>query len=147
MILVHWSATSSKPFNLVEYSGFIALWRFLNSRRTRVVLPSSNKFKKQLIKASVSVMNRVKAQIHREAEYFAMSTGIWSSETMESYMAITIHYMTKAYNMKDLNWKLLHYKDHGQIIISESLGMNPSQNLNWRRTRCPWLCKTMPPML
>jgi hypothetical protein len=38
--------------------------------------------------------------MHNEMDYFAMTTDIWSSRVMESYMAKTIHYLTEDFEMK-----------------------------------------------
>lgn len=43
--------------------------------------------------------------MRREAEYFSMTTGIWISRTLNSYMVITMHYLTKAFTMKDVTLK------------------------------------------
>ena len=99
-ILVNWIATLLQPFLLVRDSGFVALWRFLNALRTQVDPPSRNKVKGQVVKASEYVMMRVTKKMESEMDYFAMTTDIWSSRTMKSYMAITIHYLTAEFVMR-----------------------------------------------
>lgn len=125
-LLVHWSATSLRPFTQVEDPGFVALWTFLNSLRTRVQPPSRNKHKEQLIKISNLVMKKVREKIQRETDYFAMTTDIWSSRTMESYMAITIHYLTTEFVMKDFTLEVTplqgsHTGDYIREFWSESI--------------------------
>jgi hypothetical protein len=46
------------------------------------------------------VMKRVQEKMRNEMDYFAMTTDIWSSRVMESYMAETIHYLTEDFEMK-----------------------------------------------
>ena len=38
--------------------------------------------------------------MRNEMDYFAMTTDIWSSRVMESYMAETIHYLTEDFEMQ-----------------------------------------------
>ena len=66
----------------------------------QVKLPSRNKVKGQVVKASKYMMKRVSKKMESEIDYFAMTTDIWSSRTMKSYMAITIHYLTAEFVMR-----------------------------------------------
>ena len=48
------------------------------------------------------VMRKVKTKIASETDYFAMTTDIWSSRVMESFMAETLHYLTEDFKMVNL---------------------------------------------
>ena len=48
------------------------------------------------------VMRKGKTKIASETDYFAMTTDIWSSRVMESFMAETLHYLTEDFKMVNL---------------------------------------------
>lgn len=100
-LLLQWISTSLRPFLLVEDAGFVELWHFLNQLKKKVDPPKRAKLQGQILKVSEAVMDNVTVQMESDAEYFSMTTDIWSSRTMESYMALTIHYLTADFLMKE----------------------------------------------
>jgi hypothetical protein len=99
--LVNWTAMSLRPFTIImKMKGFLKFVNWMNSLRTNFTAPSQNKHTNQLVKLSDMVMKRVQEKMRNEMDYFAMTTDIWSSRVMESYMAETIHYLTEDFEMK-----------------------------------------------
>ena len=48
------------------------------------------------------VEKKIVEEIKNNVEYFCVTTDIWSSRVMESYMAETLHYVTEAFDMRTL---------------------------------------------
>ena len=99
-LLVKWTSKCLRPFKIVEDSGFKEFCAFLNQLRSRYELPSRNKHRYQMMKLAECVMNKVKEGIKEELEYYSITTDIWSSRVMQSFMAVTLHYLTEAFDMK-----------------------------------------------
>lgn len=50
--------------------------------------------------------------------YFAMTTDIWSSRVMESYMAETLHYLTEDFEMRNLTFEVTPFRgSHTALTI------------------------------
>ena len=45
--------------------------------------------------------NEINTQIHREMNYFSTTTNLWSSRRMTALMALTLHYLTEDFQMRD----------------------------------------------
>lgn len=98
-ILVHWTCTSLCPFSIIEDEGFLKFAQWLNKQKTSFKFPSRNKHKQQLMSLSKLVENNIINKIENDMEYFCLTTDIWSSRVMESYMAETLHYITPDFEM------------------------------------------------
>lgn len=46
-------------------------------------------------------MERVRATLREEMQFFALTSDIWTSLAMDSFMSLTIHYLTKDFKMKE----------------------------------------------
>jgi len=46
------------------------------------------------------VMNEVKETINMEMTYYSLTFDIWSSRVMQSFMAVTLHYLTEDFEVK-----------------------------------------------
>jgi len=65
------------------------------------------------------VMRKVKTKIASETDYFAMTTDIWSSRVMESFMAETLHYLTEDFKMVNLVLEVSPFHEsHTDVNIS-----------------------------
>ena len=85
------------PINTVSNEGFR---KMVNTLDKRYVIPSRNYFSKQALPALY--LNRW-GEIQRDVtavEYFATTTDLWSSRTMEPYKSLTSHYINGNFAMK-----------------------------------------------
>jgi len=80
---------------------------FLNQLRSRYELPSRTKHRNQMMKLAECVMNGVKEMINMEMTYYSLTFDIWSSRVMQSFMAVTLHYLTEEFEVKLLLLKSL----------------------------------------
>ena len=64
------------------------------------------------------VREKMKQKIEDEVTYFSGTTDIWSSRTMESFMAIMLHALSKDFEMINMALKVdpLKGKHTGQFI-------------------------------
>ena len=99
-LLVKWTSECLRPFKIVEDPGFVEFCQFLCQLRSRYSLPSRNKHRNQMMKLAECVMQKVKHTIKKEMDYYSMTTDIWSSRVMQSFMAVTLHYLTEEFDIK-----------------------------------------------
>ncbi len=106
-LLVKWTSESLRPFMIVEDSGFQEFCMFLNQLRSRYEFPSRTKHRNQMMKLEECVMNGVKETINMEMTYYGLTFDIWSSRVMQSFMAVTLYYLTDESEVKFLLLKSL----------------------------------------
>ena len=99
VLLVKWIAESLRTFLIVEDNGFLNFVDFLCNLHRQFSVPSRMKVKNQLMAFGELVRSKIKEKIKRDIKYFSITTDIWSSRTMESFMAITLHALTDDFNM------------------------------------------------
>ena len=81
------------PFNIVEWSGFKKL---LSKLDEQYEIPSRKYFTKMAV--YTDMRERIAKSV-KSAEYFSITTDMWSLGTMEPYLAVTVHYV-------DEDWEL-----------------------------------------
>ena len=99
-LIVKWISENLRPFQIVEDTGFIEYSTFLCRMRGQFAVPSRNKARNQLMKLANYVMGCVKLKLATEMECYSLTTDIWSSRVMQSFMALTLHYLTEDFEMK-----------------------------------------------
>ena len=67
------------------------------------------------------VQLKMKEKIKRDIKYLGNTTDIWSSRTMESFMAITLHALTEDFNMINMTLEVepLQGKHNGTYIMEK----------------------------
>lgn len=100
-LLLYWITTSLRPFKIVEDAGFIMLCEFLNGLNTKFEITERTRLSKQMTKLNKAVSINVKYKMKAEMDWFCVTTDIWTSRTMESFMAVTIHYLDADFRMKE----------------------------------------------
>ena len=118
-LLVKWTSKSLRPFKIVEDSGFKDFCMFLNQLRSRYEIPSRTKHRNQMMKIAECVMNGVKETIASEMTYYSMTFDIWSSRVMQSFMGVTLHYLTDNFQVRFLNCILLFFKLTSTLVLDE----------------------------
>ena len=86
-----------QPFSIVEDKGFR---QFINDLDPKYQLPSRQEIARTLLPA---LYEETKSQLSRElceASVIALTTDLWSSRHMQSFMTITAHFISKEWMLK-----------------------------------------------
>jgi zinc finger BED domain-containing protein 1 (E3 SUMO-protein ligase ZBED1) len=102
ILIVKWIAESLRPFTLVADAGFHEYTDFLCNLHRQFSIPSRKKVRDQLVIFGKLVRQKMKQKISQEVTHFSATTDIWSSGTMESFMAITFHAISPNFEMINL---------------------------------------------
>ena len=123
VLLVKWIAESLRPFLIVEDIGFLNFVDFLCNLHRQFSMPSQMKVRNQLMAFGELVQSKMKEKIKREIKYFSTTTDIWSSRTMESFMAITLQALTDDFNMINMTLEVepLQRKHTGTYIMEKMI--------------------------
>ena len=97
-ILVKWVAESLRPFTIVEDSGFRELVQFLCNLNKEFSVPGRQKLRSQLVLFAEMLREKIVEKIDKDVKFFSATTDIWSSRTMESFMALTLHSLTEDFH-------------------------------------------------
>ena len=117
-LLVHWVSKSLRPFTIVEDAGFRDIVDFLCNLNRNFSVPGRQKLQGQLVMYGELVREKMKQKIEDEVTYFSGTTDIWSSRTTESFMAITLHALSKDFEMINMTLEVdpLKGKHTGQFM-------------------------------
>ena len=97
-ILVKWVAESLRPFTIVEDSGFREFVQFLCNLNKEFSVPGRQKLRSQLVLFAEMLREKIVEKIDKDVKFFSATTDIWSSRTMESFMALTLHSLTEDFH-------------------------------------------------
>ncbi|CAB4428182.1 unnamed protein product [Rhizophagus irregularis] len=97
--LMNWVILDLKPFSVVESESFIDLVKKLDPHYR---LPSRHTIKRLIVKEFEQKRDIIRIFLQNLPFKVSLTCDIWSSIKMESFIAITIHYI-------DSNWKLCHF--------------------------------------
>lgn len=86
-VILKWISGSLRPFIIVEDDRFVQLIDFLCRIRGQFVVPSRKKVRKQVMKVAEYVMQDVKKTLAIEMRFFNLTTDIWTSRVMQSFLA------------------------------------------------------------
>ena len=133
--VTYYLAKDMASINTVQNDGFKHLVKTLDKRYQ---LPSRNYFSRTALPA---MYFKIKATIEEELQdvsYFAATTDLWSSRTMEPYMSLTVHFISSDFTMKSRCLQTAffpqdHTGDELAVGLVESL---KSWNLDEKRMVC-----------
>lgn len=107
------------PISTVNDPGFKALMKTMDKR---YVLPSRKYFSRVALPA---LYDKCRAEVEKDistAEYFATTTDLWSSRTMEPYISLTVHYIDADFTMKTKCLQTAFFPDdHTGVDIADGL--------------------------
>ena len=98
---VMWTATSLRPFKVVEDLFLQCMIDLAISVDGKLKLPSRNLNRGNIMKLAEWIKNEIKSQIHREMDYFSTTTDMWLSRRMTALMALTLYYLTEEFEMRE----------------------------------------------
>lgn len=67
----------------------------------RLKLPSRNKVKKDIDELAIRLANRIKKELQKYCLLYALTSDLWSSRTMQALLAMTIHFFTEDFTMRN----------------------------------------------
>ena len=97
--IMEWIILDLQPFSVVESESFIKL---INKLDPHYRLPSRHTIKRLIIDVFEEKRKIISNFFQNSTFKFSLTCDIWSSVKMESFMALTIHYI-------DSKWKLCHF--------------------------------------
>ncbi|MHA7927796.1 MAG: hypothetical protein ACX936_21570, partial [Marinobacter sp.] len=122
LLLVQWIGQSLRPFTIVEDQGFVAFSKFLCNLTTEFKLPSRQTVRNHLVQYGKLVHEKMKELIQEKVQDFSMTTDIWSSRTMQSFMAVTMHAIDNDFNLINLTLAVQPLRGrHTAALISSKL--------------------------
>ena len=98
-LIVEWIASSVRPFMISEDAGLQKVCDFAVLVDGRLNLPSRNKVKKDIDELAVKLASRMKDELQKYCLHYALTSNLWSSQTMQAFMAMTIHFLTEDFSM------------------------------------------------
>jgi uncharacterized lipoprotein YehR (DUF1307 family) len=101
-LLVKWIAGNLRPFAIVEDSYFRDFIAHMCNINGDFIVTSRNTVRVQLTKLCSMICDKTKKDMQNNMKYFSATTDIWSSRVMQGFMALTIHYLTKEFDMINL---------------------------------------------
>ena len=99
--IVEWVATSVRPFMILEDAGLQKAFDFAVLVDGRLKLPSRNKVKKDIDELAIQLASRMKDELQKNCLHYALTSDLWSSQTMQAFMAMTIHFLTGDFTMRN----------------------------------------------
>jgi hypothetical protein len=99
-----------------------------------------------MMKLAERVMKKLKESINMEVDYYSITTDIWSSPVMQSFIAVTLHYLTEEFNMQIFIIEVSLLKgSHTGAFIAECSGntlskFNKGQRQQWYQSLQGYEC-------
>ena len=117
--LIEWIVLDLQPFSVVESESFI---KMVNKLDPHYRLSSRHTIKRSIIQKFDQNRNLILEHLQNVTSKISLTCDIWSSIKMESFIAITVHYI-------DSKWKLCHFVldifsfagSHTGLSISEKI--------------------------
>lgn len=129
--LVYWICDAIQPYGVVENEQFKT---FIHTIQPKFSLPSEKVLRQNLLpklykKVQFKLLSELKKQLEvSETEGtvkslpFSITTDIWSSQGRDSYMSVTLHFVTRSFERKMLVLRALPYNvSHTADSIKENV--------------------------
>ena len=116
-----WTGTSLRPFSVSEDTVLQEMITFATSVSGNLPLPSRNTNRNNLMKEANELINKIRNDIEANCTDFSTTSDMWSSRTMKSFMALTLHFLTEEFIMKSytLEVKPIRGKHTAELIQYE----------------------------
>lgn len=122
-LAARWTSTSLRPFSIVEDGMLQEIIDFANSVNGALKLPSRNTNRNYVMEEYIELKTKVEKDIRDNCLYFCTTSDMWSSRTMKAFMALTLHYLTKDFRLRNftLEVKPVLGKHTGDMIRTEMI--------------------------
>jgi len=111
-MLTLWICKSLSPFAIVEDKGLINYINYVIANQWRMKVPSRKSIRNNVMSLSKEIEDRMNEAIAKNIDFYALTPDIWSSRTMQSYMAVTMHAVTKGFDMIDYTLEVMPLTEH-----------------------------------
>jgi hypothetical protein len=121
-LLALWIAESFRPLSIVEDPGFCLLIHYINEMKFAVgKLPCRSTITNHIHHLAAKGRVKLAQAISKEVKFFCVTTDIWTSRSLLSFMAVTLHYMNTNFELKSFNLEVAPFsgKYSGQRIADE----------------------------
>lgn len=116
-----WTSMSLRPFSVVEDAMLQEMIYFANSCSGALTLPTRNTNRTYIMEEYVNLKAKVESDIKNNCFYFCTTSDMWSSRTMKAFMALTLHYLTPTFRLRNFTLEVKHVfgKHTGDMIRNE----------------------------
>ena len=101
LLCAMWTATSLRPIKVVEDFFLQHMIDHATATNGKLSLPSRNLNQRNIMKIAEWMTNEIKIQIRREMNFYSTTTDLWSSRRMNALIALTLHYLTEDFQMRE----------------------------------------------
>jgi len=101
LLCAMWTATSLRPIKVVEDFFLQHMIDHATATNGKLSLPSRNLNQRNIMKIAEWMTNEIKIQIRREINFYSTTTDLWSSRRMNALIALTLHYLTEEFQMRE----------------------------------------------
>lgn len=110
-------ASDLRPYSVVENSGFKYMFKILEPRYE---IPSRPHFSQKVVPALYEQTKTTLLTELSNASALSLTTDGWTSRATESYLTVTVHYITTQWEMKILQTRPI-YEQHTSANLAEHL--------------------------
>ena len=126
VLTIKWIAESLQPFSISEDQGLIDLVSFLNRVKGVYELKGRLTVRNQFETIREGVEDMIKKKIQDESKYVTRTTDVWTSLTSSSFIALTLHYLTKDFSLQSFTLEVSpfsgnHTGENIKLFLEESL--------------------------
>ena len=101
LLCAMWTATSLRPIKVVEDLFLQLTIDHATATNGKLSLPSRNSNQRNIMKIAEWMTNEINIQIRREMNFYSTTTDLWSSRRMNALIALTLHYLTEDFQMRE----------------------------------------------
>lgn len=110
-LLALWIATSMRPLATVDDVGFKFYVKYLTETLGNISIhvPGRTKIRDNIVDIAEELRADLKEKIADNCDYYAVTTDIWTSRTMQGYVALTLHFLDRAYKPCNYTLEVSHF--------------------------------------
>ena len=109
--LVYLIADANLPFTFTERKSFKDFVRLLNEK-TAILITGQNSLTTHLSKIYAQSAELIKLKLLSNKKYLTFTTDAWSAPNVTAFMAVTVHFITEDFEMKDLTLAIPNIQVH-----------------------------------
>lgn len=99
-LLLKWITQSYRPLSIVEDPGLSEFSKFVNGLEQKYTLPSRSTITRLLKVKYNDLQLAIKTLLHKECDYYSVTSDIWTSRSTNAYISIMLHYVSEAFDIK-----------------------------------------------
>jgi len=92
-LCVKWLCTSLRPISAIEDKGLLEMVEYANETKHKLTLPSRKVVTAAIDEKATIARAILKHKLDEEMQYYCLTTDIWTSRAMESFISLTIHFV------------------------------------------------------